>query len=101
MQYVADLANQLNEDIVHTMQVLAQQGRVQIQPLPKANCIFKYVDGQKRGKFEDKVWTADSAKEHVSERKFVDENALEEFIVPATSDVGMSQASSATAELVT
>ena len=70
-------------------------------PCLKPNCIFKHVDGQKRGKFEDKVWTADSAKEHVSERKFVDENAPEELIVPATSDGGMSQASSATAELVT
>ncbi len=70
-------------------------------PCLKANCIFKHADGQKRGKFEDKVWTAESAKEHVSERKFVDENAPEELIVPATSDAGMSQASSATAELVT
>jgi hypothetical protein len=70
-------------------------------PCLKPNCIFKHVDGQKRGKFEDKVWTADSAKEHVSERKFVDENAPEELVVPATSDAGMSQASSATAELVT
>jgi hypothetical protein len=60
-------------------------------PCLKPTCIFKHVEGQKRGKFEDKVWTADSAKEHVSERKFVDENAPEELIVPGTSDAGMSQ----------
>jgi hypothetical protein len=70
-------------------------------PCLKPNCIFKHVEGQKRGKFEDKVWTAESAKEHVSERKFVDENAPEELIVPGTTDAGMSQASTATAELVT
>jgi nuclear polyadenylated RNA-binding protein NAB2 len=70
-------------------------------PCTKANCIFKHAEGQQRGKFQDKVWTADSAKEHVSERKFVDENAAEELIVPGTSDAGTSQASTATAELVT
>jgi nuclear polyadenylated RNA-binding protein NAB2 len=70
-------------------------------PCLNATCIFKHVEGQKRGKFEDKVWTAESAKEHVSERKFVDENAPEELIVPGASGAGMSQASTATAELVT
>jgi hypothetical protein len=61
-------------------------------------CTFKHVDGQKRGKFEDKVWTADSAKQHKSERKFVDDlDQPEELILPG----GGSQASSATAELIT
>ena len=56
-------------------------------------------EGQQRGKFQDKVWTADSAKEHVSERKFVDDSApAEELIVPGTSDAGT--ASTATAEMV-
>ncbi|KZF22391.1 nuclear polyadenylated RNA-binding protein Nab2 [Xylona heveae TC161] len=47
-------------------------------------CPYKHEDGQKRGKFEDKVWTAPGAKEneHVSERKFVDDNTEEELIVP-------------------
>jgi nuclear polyadenylated RNA-binding protein NAB2 len=75
--------------------------KCRFDPCLNPKCIFKHDDGQKRGKFEDKVWTADSAKEHVSERKFVDENAPEELIVPSTSDGGMSQASTATAELVT
>jgi len=64
-------------------------------------CTFKHVEGQKRGKFEDKVWVADSAKEHLSERKFVDEDGKEELIKPGTSEAGLSQASTATAELVT
>lgn len=64
-------------------------------------CAFKHVEGQKRGKFDDKVWVADSAKEHVSERKFVDENGVEELIIPGASEAGLSQASTATAELTT
>lgn len=44
-------------------------------------CPFKHVEGQKRGKFEDKVWVA-GEKEHVSERKFVDEDGTEELIKP-------------------
>ena len=70
-------------------------------PCLNPSCTFKHVEGQKRGKFEDKVWTADGVKEHVSERKFVDENAPEELIVPGTSEGGLSQASTATAELIT
>jgi len=62
-------------------------------------CTFKHIEGQKRGKFEDKVWTADGAKKHVSERKFVDEDKPEELIIPGGQ--GMSQASSGTAELIT
>jgi len=46
-------------------------------------CTFKHEEGQKRGKFEDKVWVA---KEHVSERKFVDdEGKPEELIIPGSS----------------
>jgi hypothetical protein len=45
-------------------------------------CPFKHEEGQRRGKFDDKVWVA-GEKEHVSERKFVDENStVEELIVP-------------------
>jgi hypothetical protein len=64
-------------------------------------CTFKHVEGQKRGKFEDKVWVADSVKEHVSERKFVDDEGKEELVIPGASDAGMSQASTATAGLIT
>lgn len=53
-------------------------------------CPFKHAEGQKRGAFEDKVWIgAQEGREHVSERKFVDdENADEELIVPDKSDGG-------------
>lgn len=71
-------------------------------PCNNQKCIFKHPPGHKRGKFEDKVWTANSQKEHVSERKFVDENGAEELVVPG-SEARMSQesASTATAELIT
>jgi len=71
-------------------------------PCLNPTCTFKHVEGQKRGKFEDKVWTADGAKEHVSERKFVgDEEAPEELIKPDHGEEALSQASTATAEMVT
>lgn len=50
-------------------------------------CAFKHVEGQKRGKFEDKVWVA-GEKQHVSERKFVDDNGDEELIKPGAEDDG-------------
>ncbi|KAI9824855.1 MAG: hypothetical protein M1832_001460 [Thelocarpon impressellum] len=56
-------------------------------------CAFKHVKGQKRGAFDDKVWSAGGAKEgsHVSERKFVDENmAEEELIVPGAAETSLS-----------
>ncbi|KAI9835290.1 MAG: hypothetical protein M1819_002434 [Sarea resinae] len=64
-------------------------------------CPFKHAEGQKRGAFGDKVWTADGEKEepkeHVSERKFVtEEGEEEELIVP-----GASQESNIGTELVT
>lgn len=70
-------------------------------PCLNAACPYKHVEGQKRGKFEDKVWVADESKEHVSERKFVDENTEEELIKPGDADSAMKQESSAQAELVT
>lgn len=57
-------------------------------------CPFKHEEGQKRGKFDDKVWVA-AEKEHVSERKFVDESQAEELIVPGNPE------GAKTAELVT
>ncbi|KAI9694271.1 MAG: hypothetical protein M1820_009074 [Bogoriella megaspora] len=63
-------------------------------PCTNPVCAFKHEEGQKRGKFEDKVWVAGQnggegdggeGKEHVSERKFVaEENGEEEFIVPGS-----------------
>ena len=44
-------------------------------------CIFKHVEGQQRGKFGDKVWMADQDKEHVSDRKFVDDQMKDEELV--------------------
>ncbi|PGH13012.1 hypothetical protein AJ80_06496 [Polytolypa hystricis UAMH7299] len=55
-------------------------------PCLNRTCPYKHVEGQK-GVFADKVWTAGEEGTHVSERKFVDENAEEELIKPgATQD---------------
>lgn len=65
-------------------------------------CTFKHVEGQKRGKFEDKVWVADNKKEHVSERKFVADEGKEELIIPGSGEAeGLNPAPNAAAELVT
>jgi hypothetical protein len=70
-------------------------------PCTNQKCIFKHPEGHKRGKFQDKVWTADGNKEHVSERKFVDETDAEELIVPG-SEGGRSQDTTSTAtEVIT
>jgi hypothetical protein len=69
-------------------------------PCLNATCVYKHEAGQKRGKFEDKVWVANGAKEHVSERKFVDENGDEELIKPEPSQEGHSLESAAT-EVIT
>lgn len=62
-------------------------------PCLNRNCPYKHAEGQ-RGSFTDKVWTPGSAeKEHVSERKFIDdENAEEELIKPgAAADASHNQ----------
>ena len=43
-------------------------------PCLNPGCIFKHVEGSSAGKFGDKVWTAEQEKEHVSDRKFVDDD---------------------------
>ena len=54
-------------------------------PCLNPECPYKHAEGQKRGKYGDKVWTANQENEHVSERKFVDdEMGEEELIVPET-----------------
>jgi hypothetical protein len=57
------------------------------RPCLNRSCPYKHSEGQK-GNFGDKVWVAEgSEKPHVSERKFIDENAEEELIKPgATSE---------------
>ena len=63
-------------------------------PCLNATCPYKHAEGQKRGAFNDKVWVADggSEKEHVSERKFVDNEVEgEELIVPGNQGQGGSQ----------
>lgn len=60
-------------------------------PCLNSECVYKHVEGQKRGVFDDKVWTAGGVQEkgHVSERKFVDdENLEEELIVPENPALG-------------
>ncbi|CAG8973093.1 hypothetical protein HYALB_00007570 [Hymenoscyphus albidus] len=62
-------------------------------PCLNPTCTFKHVDGQKRGKFEDKVWVAGEGKQHVSERKFIDESNEDEELIkpeePASAPVGL------------
>ena len=70
-------------------------------PCTNPKCIFKHPPGHQRGKFGDKVWTADSQKEHVSERKFVDDNGPEDLVIPGSEAMSQESASTATAELIT
>jgi hypothetical protein len=72
-------------------------------PCLNPTCVYKHVDGQKRGKFEDKVWVANEAKEHVSERKFVDENngMEEELIKPEAEEGKFNNISPAPVDVVT
>ncbi|KAI1394227.1 uncharacterized protein F4822DRAFT_42100 [Hypoxylon trugodes] len=51
------------------------------KPCTNRYCAYKHEEGQ-RGTFQDKVWTAEGGTEHVSERKFVDNTAGEELLVP-------------------
>ncbi|KAL2022690.1 hypothetical protein VTK56DRAFT_4771 [Thermocarpiscus australiensis] len=54
------------------------------RPCTNRNCPFMHEEGQ-RGTFQDKVWVADEAnKEHVSERKFVNEDGPEHLVLPGS-----------------
>ncbi|KAL2255119.1 hypothetical protein VTK26DRAFT_4072 [Humicola hyalothermophila] len=59
------------------------------RPCTNRNCPFMHEEGQ-RGTFQDKVWTAEEAanKEHMSDRKFVDENAPEDLVLPGSGEQG-------------
>lgn len=63
------------------------------RPCTNRACPFMHEEGQ-RGTFHDKVWTADGSKEHVSERKFVDENAGEDLVLPGSEEHNMETAAS-------
>ena len=54
--------------------------KCRFNPCLNPKCAFMHDEGQQGG-FKDKVWTADSAKEHVSDRKFVEEGN-EELVKP-------------------
>ncbi|KAI1213777.1 uncharacterized protein F4807DRAFT_409019 [Annulohypoxylon truncatum] len=65
-------------------------------PCTNRFCPYKHEEGQ-RGTFQDKVWTAGGAGGHVSERKFVDGDGLEELIVPG-GETGAAQEATAMEE---
>ncbi|SPN96956.1 related to nuclear poly(A)-binding protein [Cephalotrichum gorgonifer] len=54
-------------------------------PCLNPKCPFIHEDGQQGG-FKDKVWTPGSAKEHVSERKFVQDDEGVEMVLPEGDD---------------
>ncbi|KAI1488818.1 hypothetical protein F5X96DRAFT_680192 [Biscogniauxia mediterranea] len=51
------------------------------KPCTNRFCPYKHEEGQ-RGTYQDKVWTADGSNSHVSERRFVDQGAAEEVVIP-------------------
>lgn len=60
------------------------QTRCRFNPCTNRYCTYKHDEGQ-RGSFHDKVWTANGSKDHVSERKYVDQGEAEELVVPGAS----------------
>ncbi|KAF5023156.1 hypothetical protein F66182_4789 [Fusarium sp. NRRL 66182] len=60
--------------------------KCRFNPCLNPNCAFAHEEGQQGG-FKDKVWTSGEGGEHVSERKFVDDNANEELIKGEDHDV--------------
>ncbi|KAI4182678.1 MAG: hypothetical protein LQ346_006530 [Caloplaca aetnensis] len=72
-------------------------------PCLNPECPYKHTENQKGGNFRDKVWKANGGqeREHVSERKFVDDNMAEELVVPENNQAHSSEASNHGAEIVT
>ncbi|KAL8721720.1 MAG: hypothetical protein Q9225_001670 [Loekoesia sp. 1 TL-2023] len=72
-------------------------------PCLNPECPYKHTENQKRGTFGDKVWRAgeEQEKEHVSERKFVDDNMAEELVIPENNQANSSEPSNHGAEIVT
>ncbi|KAL8675042.1 MAG: hypothetical protein Q9168_000525 [Polycauliona sp. 1 TL-2023] len=73
------------------------------RPCLNPACPYTHGEGQQQGAFGDKVWTADGGqeKEHVSERKFIDDDEAEELVVPSNGQVQASEPSTLQAEAVT
>ncbi|PNY27112.1 Nuclear polyadenylated RNA-binding protein NAB2 [Tolypocladium capitatum] len=63
--------------------------KCRFNPCLNPNCVFAHQEGQQGG-FKDKVWTAEG--EHVSERRFVDENASVEQVQPEGEHMAMDRA---------
>lgn len=58
------------------------QTMCRFNPCTNRYCVYKHEDGQQRGAFQDKVWTADGASNgHRSERQFTSTEAEEKVIV--------------------
>ena len=56
--------------------------KCKFNPCLNPQCVFTHDVGQQGG-FKDKVWTAESTEEHVSDRKFVgDQGENEEYVAP-------------------
>jgi nuclear polyadenylated RNA-binding protein NAB2 len=68
-------------------------------PCKNVLCRYKHKEGQKLGAFGDHVWTPNGEKKpHISERKFVDENAgPEEFVGPGVDPEKMTDEPNAAA----
>jgi hypothetical protein len=54
-------------------------------PCLNPRCQYKHAPGQKKN--NTNVWVAPKEGEHVSERKFIDENRAEELIIPGQDSV--------------
>lgn len=68
------------------------QTKCRFNPCMNPGCQFKHEEGQKRGKFEDKVWVAPGLGGHTAERKFVaDEDKPEELIGPSAGNQHQQQ----------
>ncbi|CAM1507274.1 Fc.00g069150.m01.CDS01 [Cosmosporella sp. VM-42] len=65
--------------------------KCKFNPCLNPHCAFAHEEGQQGG-FKDKVWTAEGGEEHVSERKFVDDQAAEELIKPEDEAMKQEQA---------
>jgi hypothetical protein len=56
--------------------------KCRFNPCLNPHCVFQHEEGQKRGKFEDKVWVNPATQGHLSDRKFVGSEEQEELIKP-------------------
>ena len=73
--------------------------KCKFNPCKNPTCAFLHDDGQQGG-FKDKVWTAEGGSEHVSERKFVDEDAGAELVKPEPDAEMKTEAAEAQDEVI-